>query len=147
MREVLHINDVLSVGQRASVMRALGDMRDAPRDRAERKSKYANKKVRVGSMSFDSKAEHRRWLYLIQLFKAGEIFALQRQVKFEVIPSSKKPSGGRERAAHYIADFTYFTKDERYVIEDVKGALTRDYLLKRKLMLWRYGIEVQEVRA
>ena len=113
----------------------------------KRPSKFGAKKVTDGDQKFDSKAEHKRWLYLSRLFAAGEIYALQRQVKFELIPAVKKPSGGKERAAHYIADFTYHTKDERYVVEDVKGAITRDYLLKRKLMLWRHGIEVQEVQA
>ena len=30
------------------------------------------------------------------------------------------------------------------MVEDVKGMKTREYILKRKLMLWVYGIKIKE---
>ena len=65
------------------------------------------------------------------------------QVAFELIPAQK--AGGRsERACKYVADFVY-TKSGEVVVEDVKGHRTPEYIIKRKLMLWRHGIAIQEV--
>ena len=49
-----------------------------------------------------------------------------------------------ERAVHYIADFAYM-QDGEWVVEDTKGFKTRDYIIKRKLMLWKNGIRVKEI--
>ena len=51
-----------------------------------------------------------------------------------------------EKSCVYIADFVY--KDEetgRTVVEDAKGVKTKDYIIKRKLMLWLHGIRIAEV--
>ena len=42
-----------------------------------------------------------------------------------------------ERAVTYIADFTYYEHGKK-VVEDVKGMRTKDYIIKRKLLRWRY---------
>jgi hypothetical protein len=68
-------------------------------------------------------------------------------VPFELIPAQVSPSGKRERPTMYLADFVYRTADGIEVVEDVKGAVTPEFRLKRKLMLWRHGIEVKEVRS
>jgi hypothetical protein len=47
----------------------------------------------------------------------------------------------------YLADFVYLTKEGARVVEDVKGAVTPEFRLKRKLMLHVHKIEVQEVRS
>jgi len=44
----------------------------------------------------------------------------------------------------YVADFVYET-DGFLVVEDVKGLKTRDYVLKRKMMLYMHGIRIQEI--
>ena len=59
----------------------------------------------------------------------------------------QRPSGGWERETKYLADFAYRTKDGTIVVEDVKGAVTPEFRLKRKLMLHVHGIEVQEIRS
>lgn len=41
----------------------------------------------------------------------------------------------------------YTDADGRTVVEDVKGFRTKEYLIRRKLMLFRYGIRIQEVEA
>ena len=43
-----------------------------------------------------------------------------------------------------MADFVY-VRDGQTVVEDAKGVRTKDYIIKRKLMLWLHGIRVQEV--
>lgn len=50
-----------------------------------------------------------------------------------------------ERACSYVADFVYTTRDGKLVVEDAKGFRTEAYKLKKKLMLWRYGIDIKEV--
>lgn len=79
--------------------------------------------------------------------RAGEIYELQRQVPFVIIPVQKDEFGKvLEREVKYIADFTYRKMDDhRLVVEDTKGMKTREYILKRKLMLYRNGIRIQEV--
>jgi hypothetical protein len=50
-----------------------------------------------------------------------------------------------ERNVEYRADFVYFDEQDRLVVEDAKGVRTKDYIIKRKLMLWLYGIRIREV--
>lgn len=122
--------------------------------------KYYNKKTEVDGVTFDSKREAKRYMELRILEKAGEITDLQRQVKFELIPDQRektceiytkgprkgepKPGKVIERRVEYIADFVY-TQDGQTVVEDTKGFRTKDYIIKRKLMLYRHGIRIREV--
>lgn len=122
-------------------------MRDNPAERVKRAQKYGNERVTDGGRTFDSKAEHKRWQHLAMLERAGEIRDLRCQVPFELIPAQVSPSGKKERPTVYLADFVYRAQDGAEVVEDVKGAVTPEYRLKRKLMLWRHGIEVKEVRS
>ena len=40
---------------------------------------------------------------------------------------------------NYIADFQYIEKDGTEVVEDVKGFKTKEYNIKKKLFLHKYG--------
>lgn len=67
-------------------------------------------------------------------------------------PTTKKRRKGKcvERSVEYVADFVYYTQDARglfdeLVVEDAKGCRTKEYIIKRKLMLWVYGIRIHEV--
>lgn len=121
----------------------LAAYRDKPRVRGG--SKYSNVRTEHDGMMFDSKAELNRWLQLKILERVGEITKLKRQVPYLLIPKTKRPSGGYERECTYVADFTY-TKAGTPIVEDVKGAATPEYRIKRKLMLHVHGIEVLEVK-
>ena len=102
-------------------------------------SKYGNiKTVTSDGIKHDSIKEANRWCELKLLERAGRIQDLQRQVKYELIP---KQEG--ERAVYYIADFVY-TENGQKVVEDVKGMRTKDYKLKKKLMLYFHGIKIKE---
>lgn len=106
-----------------------------------RKNKYNAKKVVLDGHTFDSRKEAKRYGELKLLERAGIIKDLKLQVFFELVPSNKK-----ERGVAYVADFTYF-EDGEYVVEDVKSSMTRKlstYIIKRKLMLDRYGITIRE---
>lgn len=99
-------------------------------------SKYRN--VKVGQ--YASKREAKRALELQLMERAGQITALREQVRYEIIPKC-----GKERAAHYVADFVYLDGDGNLHAEDAKGVRTPTYVLKRKLMLHVHGIEIEEV--
>lgn len=77
---------------------------------------------------------------------AGIIHDLKRQVKFELLPPQRDLITGKviERPVSYIADFVYF-EGERLIVEDVKGIRTKDYILKRKMLLYFHGIRIKEV--
>lgn len=117
--------------------------------------KYGNKKTTVDGIVFDSLKEAKRWKELSLLEKAGAIQDLQRQVKYVLIPAQREPDtigkkGGIhkgkliEREVAYIADFVYQEKGKT-VVEDTKGMKTKDYILKRKMMLYFHGIKIREV--
>lgn len=101
--------------------------------------------------------EYRRYLDLILLEKEGSIKDLQRQVKYLLIPAQREPDsvGKRgavkkgkliEREVAYFADFVYTdTATGETVVEDTKGMRTTDYILKRKMMLFFYGIRIKEI--
>nr|DAL90270.1 MAG TPA: Endonuclease [Caudoviricetes sp.] len=109
-------------------------------------AKYGNKKTTLNGMTFDSKKEARRYSELLLLERAGAIHNLQTQVKYVLIPSQRDPVTGKviERECAYKADFVY-TENGETVVEDMKGFRTKDYIIKRKLMLKVHGIRIREV--
>lgn len=109
--------------------------------------KFNSKKVTIPGRTFDSRKEYDRYCELLLLERGGYISDLKLQVKYVVIPAQKDESGKvLERECSYIADFVYFDqKAQRTVVEDTKGFKTKDYIIKRKLMLERYGIRIREV--
>ena len=108
-------------------------------------TKYKNKKITVDGQTFDSKKEANRYQELLLLEKAGAIKNLSRQVKFVLIPSQRDENGKViERECSYKADFKY-EEGLKTVVEDVKGFRTKEYIIKRKLMLYQYGIRIREV--
>lgn len=120
-----------------------------------RANKYGSRKITKDGMTFDSLREYRRFCELRLLEKAGQITDLRRQVKFVLVPAQYGPDsigkrGGVkrgkliEREVSYVADFVY-AEGEKQVVEDSKGFRTKDYIIKRKLMLWVHGIQVKEI--
>ena len=108
-------------------------------------SKYKAKKTEIDGIVFDSKKEAKRYQELILLERAGVISDLQRQVKFVLIPVQRINGKVVERECSYIADFVYKDKEGNTIVEDTKGVKTKDYIIKRKLMLWIHGIRIKEV--
>ena len=110
------------------------------------RSKYGAKKTMVDGIVFDSRKESRRYAELKLLQKAGEISNLELQKKFLLIPSQKLGGKVVERECSYVADFVYTdTKTGNIVVEDTKGIKTKDYIIKRKLMLYVHGIKISEI--
>lgn len=108
-------------------------------------NKYHNKKIIYDGLKFDSQHEADRYCELKLMERGKVITGLDRQVKFELIPSQKIDGKVVERPCTYIADFTYTDKDGRFVVEDAKGMRIEPYITKRKLMLFLKGIRVIEV--
>ena len=124
--------------------------------KATKKSKYGNHKttrfVDGNQVTFDSEHEARRWDELVLLQKAGKIKHLRRQVKYKLIPAQRDLQGHViEKACDYIADFVYYEipadplRHPVQIVEDAKGFRTDAYVIKRKLMLQKYGIRIREV--
>lgn len=109
-------------------------------------TKYNNKKITVDGQIFDSKKEANRYKELRLLEKAGAIHDLRMQVKFTLIPAQRDEATGKviERECSYKADFVY-EEDGKTVVEDVKGFRTKEYIIKRKLLLYQYGIRIREI--
>lgn len=126
-------------------------------------AKYGNKKtITSDGILHDSRKEALRWTQLLLLERAGEISDLKRQVEFLLIPDQREPSTevyqngekkgmpkeGKllERKVVYVADFVYRdTKTGKRVVEDTKGVKTKDYIIKRKLMLYIHHIKIKEI--
>lgn len=114
-------------------------------------AKYGNRKTVRNGITFDSQKEAARYDALMLLLAAGEIKDLRLQPEFTLQEAFTTPDGERVRAVRYRADFLYKRRvkegvDTRWerVVEDVKGFRTKDYELKRKLMLG-LGIKVTEL--
>lgn len=109
------------------------------------KSKFGNHKIIInGEKIADSKHEYARLVRLKAAERIGEIRGLQTQVRYNLIPV-QKICGVRVRGTDYVADFVYWTKDDRFICEDAKGHKTADYIIKRKLMKMIHNIDVVEV--
>lgn len=124
------------------------------------RSKYGNKKITTpDGQTFDSKKEKERYDTLRLLEKNGQIWNLQRQVKYILLPSVKEqvPVQLKTKVSYkektlfketaYYADFVYMENGEE-VVEDVKASdFFQDpvYKLKKKLMYMIHHIKIKEV--
>lgn len=108
-------------------------------------SKYRNTPTFVDGRRFASKAEAHRFGQLSLLQRARQIQELECQPRFRL-------EVGGAHVCDYVADFTYIrfvdteTGWER-VVEDVKGAMTKDCAIKLKLMKALKGIDVKIIKA
>ena len=109
-----------------------------------KENKYHNKKCEYNGMTFDSIKERNYYIKLEYMQKLGKISELKLQVPFVLIETFKLENK-TYRQTKYIADFTYIDENGKYHIVDAKGFHTKEYELKKKLMAWKYGIEIEEV--
>lgn len=130
----------------------------------KRRTKCGNIKVTVDGIEFDSKKEANRYCELKLLQRAGRITELELQKEFELIPAQyetfprygktgKRLQDGKrciEKSCVYKADFAY-KQGGQQIVEDVKGyrdpasAAYAKFVIKRKLLLWRFGIRIIEI--
>ena len=122
-------------------------------------TKYNAHKTVIDGIEFPSKHEANRYCELKLLERAGVISDLRLQVDFELIPNQYRMEkrygkNGKElkdkevlleRKVVYRADFVYTDKDGKTVVEDTKGFRTTEYVLKRKMFLYKYGFPITEI--
>lgn len=125
--------------------------------------KYHNKPVVIDGHRFPSIREANRYRQLRLMERAGAISDLQMQVKYVLIPAqyADVPTGERyksgpnkgmpkfrreclEKECSYYADFVY-KENGVEVAEDTKGFRTKEYIIKRKLLLFLKNIRIREV--
>lgn len=122
-------------------------------------AKYNNVKYK----GYDSIHEYNRAQALKMMAKKGIISDLQEQVRYELVAAQYEHyevQGARkmlkkkkllEHSLSYVADFLSYVADFQYmrdgelVVEDAKGVKTKEYIIKRKLMLYFHGIRIKEV--
>lgn len=106
----------------------------------DKASKYGN----VKTDGYASKKEARRAAALKALEQAGAIRNLREQIPYILIPRQLDADGSvGERACTYKADFVY-EENGVEVVEDCKGMRTPDYIIKRKLMRFQFGVVIRE---
>lgn len=115
--------------------------------------KYRNEPEMAEGIRFDSKKEAGRFRELQAMLQAGLIRELRLQQDFTLQEAYTTPDGRRIRAIRYCADFCDFCYERKTqtgwekIVEDVKSRATRTqkYIIKRKMMQDRYGIEIKEI--
>ncbi len=94
--------------------------------------KYTN--IKTGDCP--SIKHYKRQTMLNYLSFHGKIQNLKKEVPFDITINGV-------HVCTYIADYTY-TMDGKFIVEDVKGRISTEYSLKRKLMLAVHGIKILE---
>ena len=120
----------------------------------QKKSKYNNVITKTEDGTFHSKAEHRRWIELKLLLRAGEIYHLTREMPIPLHAISGDIVG------KYRADFVYSMEPEEpfsndgtlffeawAIVGDGKGGKMRTALYKWKAKHFKaeYGFPITEV--
>lgn len=100
-------------------------------------SKYGNKKTDADGYTFDSLAELQCYRDLRLIENNGDISNLIIHPRF-ILQEPFTYNSARERAIAYEADFSYYDRDGKKIVEDVKGFKTKEYQIKRKLFLFKY---------
>ena len=150
----MDIRDIsrFSPAARQQILEKLG--RDQARKAMGKAEKYHNRKCTVtipGSVkqiTFDSVKEARRFGELELMKNTGKIRDLRLQVNFTLQEGFTTAAGERVRPIVYRADFVYQEPSPtgwRTIVEDVKGVRTKEYSMKRKMMLEKFGVDIREV--
>lgn len=100
-------------------------------------NKYNNKKTIVDGIKFDSEMESHYYIYLKQLKEIGEVVDFILQPTY-LLQEGFNLNGKRIRPITYKADFKVIYKDGHEEVIDVKGKLTEEFKIKRKMLLYRY---------
>lgn len=104
-----------------------------------RRSKFGAVKTVVDGITFDSKAEARRYETLRAWVRWKLIVDLELQPVYPIIVAGIV-------VGKYIADFRYYCVNGELIVEDVKGMKTPVYRLKKKLVEAIHGIVITEIR-
>jgi hypothetical protein len=129
--------------------------------RPRKEQKYHNRRVTVFGITFDSKKEADRYLYLKAIQDSGVISNLRTQVNIELIPAVtetvevqmktkvKTKEVTLQKPIYYRADFVYDLNGEE-IVEDVKPSrdgfkFTKEFAIKKKLYFFKFRKEIKLV--
>lgn len=101
------------------------------------RNKYRNKKTVVDNVTFDSKAESLYYQQLKWLKQAKQIKDFKLQPRY-LLQEGFKKNGKTFRKIEYVADFEVYKLDGTTEIVDIKGKITKEFALKRKLFERKY---------
>lgn len=106
-----------------------------------RRSKYNNRIVNVDGYRFASLKEANRYGLLKAAAQNGKISRLEIHPRFILQEKFRDNLGTKHRAMYYEADFKYYVPLKGQLVchvEDVKGTKTKEYMIKKKLFLYKY---------
>jgi hypothetical protein len=100
-------------------------------------NKFKNKKTEIDGIKFDSEMESHYYLYLIHLKEIGEVVDFELQPTY-ILQEGFTKDGKKIRPITYRADFRVIYVDGHEEVIDVKGRVTAEFSLKRKMLLYKY---------
>jgi hypothetical protein len=128
---------------------AVGNVMRILRTQRKKPNKYNARKTTVCGHTFDSKREAEVYLELLAQKQAGKIVRIGFQPSYTLLAGFKDNTGKNQKPITYTADFFVTFADGHSEVIEVKGVRTRDYLLRKKLFLYKMrkeNIIFREVR-
>lgn len=104
---------------------------------ARKYNKYGNHKQVVDGHKFDSKAEAMYYGQLKWLLQAKQIKGFKMQPRY-LLQEGFKKNGKTYKKIEYVADFEVEKLDGTIEIIDIKGTITKEFSIKRKLFERQY---------
>lgn len=104
-------------------------------------SKKAKEKRTLNGYTFDSDIEYKFYVYLLSQQENGVVKDIKLQPKF-VLQEKYEKYGKKILPIYYIADFQVEYTNGDIVIFDVKGMVTPEFKLKRKIFDYKYPDKV-----
>lgn len=117
--------------------------------RRKKPNKYGAQKTTMCGRTFDSKREAEYYLELLDLKRRGEVVSITLQPSFELLEGFVDNAGYKQLPITYTPDFLVRYADGHTEVVEVKGMKTRDYILRKKLFLYKMqgtGLMFREVR-
>ena len=133
----------------STAQEAIGNVMRLLRVQSRKKNKYNARKTVMCGHTFDSKREADYYLELLARKQAGEIVRIGFQPQYTLLEGFKDNTGKKQKPITYTADFFVTYADGHSEVIEVKGVRTRDYLLRKKLFLYKMrdeNIIFREVR-
>ena len=116
---------------------AIGNMMRLLRAQGKKPNKYNARKTTVCGHEFDSKREAEVYLELLAQKQAGKVVRIGFQPSYTLLEAFTDNMGKRQKPITYTADFFVTYADGHAEVVEVKGVKTRDYLLRKKLFLYK----------
>ena len=100
-------------------------------------NKFKNKKTKIDGILFDSEMESHYYLYLKDLKEKGIVVDFELQPIY-ILQEGFIRNGKKIRPITYKADFRVVYIDGYEEVIDVKGVITAEFKLKRKMLFYKY---------